>query len=239
MMRMRIRFTKLGKVRFTSHRDLARVFERSMRKAQIAVAVSDGFTPRPKIAFGLALPVGAESLGEYLDVELVDRHEPAEFCALVNRGLPPGFDVVAAEEVTKADMSLQEDVVACSWLIELAGVSADAARAEIERVLATETLPMERSRKGESRMDDVRPAIEMLTVTAEQPVTLAATLLTRTRGLRLNELLMVCFPDLDPIDVAGRVLRTNQWIERDGARRDIIPLPDAVVPTSTPQAVAV
>ena len=239
MMRIRIRFTKLGKVRFTSHRDGARVFERAMRKAQIAIAVSDGFTPRPKMAFGLALPVGAESLGEYLDVELVDRHDPAEFCELVNRGLPAGFDVVAAEEVTKADMSLQEDVVACSWLIELAGVSADVARGEIERVLATETLPMERSRKGESRMDDVRPAIEMLSVAVEQPVTLAATLATRTRGLRLNELLMVCFPDLDPIDVAGRVLRTNQWIERDGARRDIIPLPDAVVPTSAPQRVGV
>lgn len=88
-------------------------------------------------------------------------------------------------------------------------------------------------------MDDVRPAIEMLSVAVEQPVTLAATLATRTRGLRLNELLMVCFPDLDPIDVAGRVLRTNQWIERDGARRDIIPLPDAVVPTSAPQRVGV
>ncbi len=239
MMRLRVRFTKLGKVRFTSHRDLARVVERALRKAQIAVAVSDGFTPRPKIAFGLALPVGAESLGEYLDVELVERCDPVEFCDRVNACLAPGFHVVGAHEVTRADVSLQEDVAACSWTIELAGVSTEAAGEAVSRVLAAETLPLTRSRKGETRVDDVRSAIEMLSVTDEQPVTLLATLVTRTRGLRPNELLMVCFPDADPIDVAGRILRTNQWIERDGARRDILPLPDADVPAPNAQAVGV
>ncbi len=238
-MRARVRFTKLGKVRFTSHRDLARVVERALRKAQIPVAHSEGFTPRPKIAFGLALPVGAESLGEYFDAELVDRWDPAELASRLNAALPPGFSVVGVEEVSRADISLQEDVAACSWMIELRGIAPGAAAEAVGRTLGAPTLVLERSRKGESRLDDVRPAIESLSVTDGQPVALVATLATRPRGLRPNELLMVCFPDADPIDVAGRVLRTNQWIERDGARREVLPLPDADVPTPSTLVVGV
>ena len=69
-MKLRIRSTKIGKVRFTSHRDAARLWERALRKAQLPVAATEGFTPRPKISFGLALPTGAESIAEYVDIEL-------------------------------------------------------------------------------------------------------------------------------------------------------------------------
>src|SRR5690606_40985756 len=68
--RVRIRFSKLGKVRFTSHRDTARIWERALRRADLPVAYTEGFAPRPRVSFGLALPTGAESLGEYLDVDL-------------------------------------------------------------------------------------------------------------------------------------------------------------------------
>ena len=66
---LRVRHTKLGKVRFTSHRDTARHWERAVRKAGVPLAYSAGFTPRPKMSFGLALPTGGESLAEYLDME--------------------------------------------------------------------------------------------------------------------------------------------------------------------------
>ena len=69
-MKLRLRHTKVGKIRFTSHRDTARHWERAVRKAGLSVAYSAGFTPRPKMSFGLALPTGAESLAEYLDIEL-------------------------------------------------------------------------------------------------------------------------------------------------------------------------
>lgn len=69
-MRLRIRFSKLGKIRFTSHRDTARIWERGLRRAGLPVAYSEGFTPRPRISFGLALPTGYESEAEYLDMEL-------------------------------------------------------------------------------------------------------------------------------------------------------------------------
>ena len=69
--RLRIRFSKVGKIRFTSHRDVARMWERALRRSGLPVARSQGFNPRPLLAFGLALPTGAESLAEYLDVSLV------------------------------------------------------------------------------------------------------------------------------------------------------------------------
>ena len=67
---VRLRFTKLGKVRFVSHRDLARAFERAFRIEQLPLAFTQGFSPRPKVSFGLALGVGHESVAEYLDFEL-------------------------------------------------------------------------------------------------------------------------------------------------------------------------
>ena len=77
-MKQRVRFTKLGKVRFLSHRDIARVWERALRRSGVRVAYSEGFSPRPRLSFGLALSTGYESLGEYLDIDLADDVDPAE-----------------------------------------------------------------------------------------------------------------------------------------------------------------
>ena len=90
-MRLRVRYAKLGKVRFTSHRDTARIWERALRRVGLRVATSGGFTPRPRVSFGLALPTGAESLAEYLDVELVDGAADVESCGELTEVLPVGF----------------------------------------------------------------------------------------------------------------------------------------------------
>ena len=70
MIILRLHSTKKGKIRFASHRDIAKVWERALRRANIPLIYSEGFSPRPKIAFGLALPTGAESECEYLDVQI-------------------------------------------------------------------------------------------------------------------------------------------------------------------------
>ena len=67
---MRFRFTKTGKIRFTSHRDVARMWERAIRRSRLPMAFSQGFNPHPLLSFGLALPTGCESNGEYLDARL-------------------------------------------------------------------------------------------------------------------------------------------------------------------------
>ncbi len=225
-MRLRIRYAKLGKVRFTSHRDTARIWERALRRVGLRVATSGGFTPRPRVSFGLALPTGAESLAEYLDVELVDG--PADVDGVVGElteALPVGFTALVAEVVT-APGSLQEIVTSVTWELAVPD-GLDTAHA-VDRLLTASELPLERERKGERGVDDVRPQIVSL-ATAADGTTMVADLATIGRGLRPAELAAVAFPGIGPGALhAIRATRTHQWIEHDGDRREVLALPVAV-----------
>ena len=224
-MRVRLRFSKHGKVRFTSHRDVARMWERALRRASLPVTYSEGFSPRPRLHFGLALPTGYESEGEYLDVDLVDEPQMplSALPGILTPCLPDGMVVQAAGPVAAGTDSLQHAVTSCTWLIEVAGVTPEALGAAVERALAAETLPITRERKGREVTDDLRPAIIALTVGA---LRLTAELGTQPRGVRPSELLRVLDPTLEEV----RVIRIHQWTAVDGTPEE----PLAVA--STPHA---
>ncbi len=134
--RVRIRFSKHGKVRFTSHRDLARIWERALRRAGVAVAYSEGFSPRPKLSFGLALSTGHESEAEYLDVALRDAPGPEaveQLPALLAPALPAGVEVQAATVLPPGAASLQQVVTSCTWYIEIGDVAPDEVAAGVAR----------------------------------------------------------------------------------------------------------
>ncbi len=245
-MKVRVRYTKLGKVRFLSHRDLARVWERSLRRAGVRVAYSEGFSPRPKLSFGLALSTGHESLGEYLDIDL---HPDAgvaieDLPELVSPSLPPGIDAQAAVLLEPGTESLQAAVVASRWRMEVPTATSEELVAAVERVLAAAELPVTVDRKGNEVAVDARPAIVELAVTGEPFTTgvadlhpspvLVVELATQPRSLRPAELVRA----LDPGWREGRVLRTHQWTLVDGARCEPIPLgdPGARGATSAPHA---
>lgn len=221
--RVRVRFTKLGKVRFLGHRDLARVWERTLRRAGLSVAYSEGFSPRPRLAFGLALSTAYESLGEYLDIDLVEL--PADMAALPGRLsalLPEGIDVTVACEVSRSEPSLQQAVTSCSWLIDVIGTTPDEADEVVGRALASPTLVLQRERKGNVVVDDLRPQILALDVVGPTPTgaRLHAELGTQPRTLRPSELLAALDPPLEE----GTVCRTHQWMTSDGARRELLPV---------------
>ena len=98
--RLRLRFAKSGKIRFTSHRDVARLWERALRRSRLPVAYSQGFVPHPLVSFGLALPTGCESMGEYLDVRLggpsPGETPVADLPEALSTLLPEGMEVQAA-----------------------------------------------------------------------------------------------------------------------------------------------
>ena len=244
-MKIRVRHTKLGKIRFTSHRDTARHWERAVRKAGVPLAYSAGFTPRPRMSFGLALPTGAESLAEYLDMELAPdaTADLDSLAATFGAALPVGYEVTHVVPREAGSASLQEDVVACTWWLTLEGLDANELDDAIASAMAASELPVTRERKGQQSTDDVRPAIlelssgSSLDLPYDDPRPhLCAMLATNGRGLRPTELVAAMFPALDPVDTAARVLRTQQWIERDGLRREIIPADP--VATRTPVACA-
>jgi radical SAM-linked protein len=223
-MRLRVRFQKLGKVRWTSHRDVARMWERACRRIQLPLAYTEGFSPRPKMHFGLALPTGAESIAEFLDLDLAPEAivdvdgQPT----LLSPALPAGVDVTAVAAVDPKAPSLQEDVDSCTWRV--AFVPGVELAIVVDRALASSSLLVERERKGRLSVDDVRPAILALSAgtTADGEPELEAVVATRPRALRPQELLQA----LDPALEATRVCRTHQWIERDGLRQE----PLAVAP---------
>ena len=115
---LRVRYTKRGKIRFIGHRDVARIWERTLRKANIPVLYSQGFSPHPRISFGLALPTGFESEPEYVDIHLGEEFFTKHFDAMlipqeIDRALPTGMDAVAVGIVPTSTDSLQEAVDAC------------------------------------------------------------------------------------------------------------------------------
>lgn len=220
-MRVRLRFTKLGKVRFTSHRDVARIWERALRRARLPVAVTEGFRPRPKLSFGLALSTGHESLAEYLDVELADPLGGAELVELPARlspALPVGIDVLAAAEVVSGQDSLQEAVRSCRWQIEALGLDVDHAQELVDAALGAQELIVTRQRKGRDVTDDLRPAVLSVAVLGPTPrgVELEAELVVHPRSVRPFELLMALAPTL----VEGRVLRSSQLIWSNAGREE-------------------
>lgn len=225
-MKLRVRATKVGKVRFTSHRDAARLWERALRKANLPVAATEGFTPRPKISFGLALPTGAESIAEYVDIELradVARSgvDLGTLPARLSAALPSGFDVVVAAERDHGVGSLQESVTSCTWELWSPQLDADDHRAAC-RLLEQDELVLERERKGKRSADDVRPMLLDLRPTPAGDRLLAG-LATIGRALRPAELAALAYPHVDARDV--RALRTHQWLDHDGGRREVLPLP--------------
>ncbi|MCB9372887.1 MAG: DUF2344 domain-containing protein [Microthrixaceae bacterium] len=221
-MKVRLRFAKQGKVRFTSHRDVARVWERALRRAELPVAYTQGFTPRPRLHFGLALPTGAESLAEYLDVDLdlgddaADGFDPATLPDRLTSCLPGGITVVAAAIVDTGVMSLQQAVTSCTWHLEVGGTTGSQLAAVAARALAADEIVITRERKSKQVTDDLRPYLLALSVVGESPdgALLEAEVGTQPRSVRPSELLAA----LDPVLTERRVTRIHQWMTLDGVR---------------------
>ena len=213
-MKVRFRFAKLGKVRWTSHRDVARMWERALRRARLPLAYTAGFSPRPQLSFGLALPTGCSSTAEYLEAVLTAEVDPAGLPGLLSPLLPAGVDVAAAAAVPPGAGSLQEEVTSCTWEIELPLLEPAGLPGVIARALGAGELPVQRERKGRLVLDDLRPSVISLSpLEAPGPGSLLlAELATRPRGVRPSELARVLGVDLGP------ACRTMQWIEREGSR---------------------
>jgi radical SAM-linked protein len=218
---IRLRFSKQGKVRFVSHRDVARAIERAVRIEALPVAFTQGFSPRPKISFGLALAVGHESEAEYLDLELRDPTDPAGLPAALSAALPDGMAVTGAAALAARAPALQEAVSTLRYEVQVADLDRDTLTDTVHRALAAASLPVATTRKGRDVVVDLRPGLERLAVTGEAPAaSFAVELSTRSRAMRPAELL-TALRDLAGVDAGDgedRVLRTHQWIERDGAR---------------------
>jgi radical SAM-linked protein len=153
-----VRYAKRGKMRFASHRDVARVFERGVRRAGLPIAYSAGFTPHPKISYAGGAPTGVASEAEYLSLALTSRQAATQVCERLNAALPDGIDVIDVTEDAGGTARLE----ASEWRVVLPGVQPAAAERAVADFLALSEAPVERlTDKGVRRLDARTAVVEM------------------------------------------------------------------------------
>jgi radical SAM-linked protein len=156
--RLRVRYAKRGRLRFTSHRDISRAVERAVRRAGIPVAFSAGFTPHPKISYLGAAATGMASEAEYLELALTEPVDPARVRADLDEALPPGLDVLDVV-VAPAGTALADRLQASAWRIRLDGVPTDVAAQAVQAFMDATRIEVERLTKKGMRRFDVRAAV--------------------------------------------------------------------------------
>jgi radical SAM-linked protein len=163
LQRLRITFAKGEPIKYISHLDLMRTWERALRRAQVPLAYSKGFNPRPKISIASALPVGFTGRGEVMDIVLSRHTSPSNFAKRLKPHLPPGLEVLSVEEVYLRLPSLQSQMRYAEYRVV---VESEKTLAEMEKrveeVLSAQSLPRQRERKGRVTEYDLRPLIDDL-----------------------------------------------------------------------------
>ena len=166
--RLRLRYAKRGRLRFSSHRDFQRAFERALRRAQIPIAFSAGFSPHPKVSYANAAPTGAASEADYLEIAVTARCDPERVRQALDEALPEGLDVVEVVEASTPDFVAR--LQASCWRIELPGVGDEQAEAAVAALLAVPEAIVERLTKNGRRSFDARGAIDWLEVAGPDPL---------------------------------------------------------------------
>ena len=161
MQRLRLTFSCEEEVKYISHLDLMRFWERALRRASLPLAYSAGFSPHPRISIAAPLAVGYTSSGELMDVFLDSYVPPREVLVRVNSQLPKGIDILEVADVNPLAPSLQSVVRAAEYLVRVdaQGRSQEEVKNAIGWMMSLETLPWEHLRDGQIRNYDLRALV--------------------------------------------------------------------------------
>lgn len=159
----RIKFTKGEPVKYISHLDLQRAFQRALRRAEIDISYSQGFNPHPKLSFAMALSVGMTSEGEYLDIEMDSSYEGQELIKKLNQVLPKGFEVTQCALSDKKHPSLMSTIRMGLYQVVLHTAnppSPSEIQVRIETFLLQKEIQIQRTNKrGKTVEKNIRPLI--------------------------------------------------------------------------------
>ena len=155
--KLRLRYAKRGRLRFSSHRDFQRALERALRRAEVPMAYSAGFNPHPKISYANSAPTGVASEAEYVEISVTQRCDPQAVRTALDEALPPGLDVVEVVEARVGDFA--QRLEGSVWQVELPGVDESTAQAACAALLAAPEAMVERVTKNGRRTFDARGAV--------------------------------------------------------------------------------
>ena len=165
MQKLRVQYAKRGRARFASHRDFGRAFERALRRAEIPMAFSSGFSPHPRISYANASPTGAATEAEYLELGLAEVREPDGVRDQLNAAMPDGLVIVKV--VVAAPGALAERLTASAWQVDLPEVVEADLGTAVAALLAADSFEVQRMTKTGLRTFDVRGAVISLTASGK------------------------------------------------------------------------
>lgn len=159
--RFRIVFAKGAEVKYISHLDLVRAWQRALRRADVPLAHSQGFSPHPKVFFASALPVGVTGRAEILEALLKRPMQAPELAARLRAQLPCGLHLVSVADVPLAAPSLPTQVAAAEYEAQVeAATVAEQVQSRLDQLMAAQSLPRRMERDGKTREYDLRPLIQ-------------------------------------------------------------------------------
>jgi radical SAM-linked protein len=213
--RLRLRFSKGERLKYISHLDLARTWERAFGRAGLPVAYSQGYNPRPRYQLAAALPVGVTGRSEYLDLWLTEIVERDELEARLQPCLPHNLAVLHVEETDLRGPSLQSQTRAAEYRAVVRNQEpTEAVASRVGSLLDAPSLLRRRQHKGKLQTYDLRPLIQAVTVESgqegEHVLSMRLQLSPEGAG-RPDEVLEVLGLALDPHSIE----RTNLCFEFD------------------------
>lgn len=217
--RLRLGYSKSGRARYLSHLEVARALERSARRAGLPYAVTRGYSPRMKVAFGPALPVGTAGIREYFDVWLTEPLPADIAAARMNASVPRDLPVSGARYVPEKKPSLSAAAALARYevVVRGEGLTAGLVQAALETVVATGRLELER--KGKTKVFDLTRCLpEKVRVRSEGPpfTVEVTTRLGQEGSLRPDTLLAEALSRIPGGGAVESVTRTDILVEEEG-----------------------
>ncbi len=163
MQRLRLKFNRGEEVKFLSHLDLIRLWERALRRAEVPLAYSEGFTPHPRFCLAAPLPTGVTSETEFMDIWLKRWLTADSFLTLLKRQLPPGISISDIWIIGLNVPSLQSQVRFAEYQVEIESEKTELElKQAIISLLSAKNLPWQHSRDNVTRHYDLRALIDDL-----------------------------------------------------------------------------
>lgn len=222
---MRIKFTKLGDMKYISHLDVQRLFQRVFRRAEVRLSYSQGFNPHPKMSYGNALALGVESYGEYVDIEIEDDLSPELLAEKINDQLPEGMDFVKCVEIQTGVKSLAGNIEYGNYDFVIENVN-HFTRSEIsdkiDKILSLDTLNItKKNKKGKLVEMDIIPMIKSLEVKSVENDKITINSIISTGSIKnlntnvfLPKLIELLDVSIDPLEVD--VIRNDLYFVEQG-----------------------
>ncbi|MTI68759.1 MAG: DUF2344 domain-containing protein [Firmicutes bacterium] len=226
MKTLRVKFKKCNELKYISHLDLMRLFQRAFRRANIPVKYSEGYNPHPKFSFATALAVGVSSDGEYMDVELIKDINPDVFIDKMNQVLPEGIKILKAK-YTNSKKSLMALLRWSTYVIELnfESITKEKMQSIIDDILSKEEILITKTKKKRkkviTREVDIRPNIKDISILIlkENKAIIKTTLRTGSAGNLKPEVLVEQIKNkenVELIDDETKIQRLDLFIEKNG-----------------------